>query len=344
MHENARIVIIAALVGATSWLDIIQLGDDSAPVVPAGGTIEGAVSAGLLADVLGPDAPEMVADAKEFLALLGRVPDDYDAYIIPVLDDIRNVVDDAAENRYPSWAESVDRVMTWAESMTGRVEAIVDESHGSVKDVRSMIADNRPKVDRTLDNIEQSSAKVGDITAKVESFTDDALVISDDIKAISADARERAPEIMATAERVLGRGQDAIDEAVALMGRVQQDYEGWSSDFNESLGNAALASQQIKLATIEIRRSPWKILYRPSSDELDHELLYEAARSFALGVTDLKTATLATERLLNEHGDRLLNDEQSMKRVRDNLLNSLDRYERAQTQLFDILLDSSPTK
>ena len=34
----------------------------------------------------------------------------------------------------------------------------------------------------------------------------------------------------------------------------------------------------------------------------------------------------------------------SMKRVRDNLLNSLDRYERAQTQLFDILLDSSPTK
>jgi len=337
LRTNARIVVVAALVGAGAWLDVTELGTEPAPMLADGDTLAGAESAGLLSDLLGPNAPMMIDDAKEFLALLGRIDEDYDGYVLPMLEDFRMMVRDASQVRYPSWADSVDRIMARAESAMNRADEMVVDAQGAVRDVRSPIDENRPKVKRVVENVEAASERIDPVVTQVEQ-------IADDVATMSAELRARQPELVDSAERVLQRGQDALDESIALVERVQQDYEGWSTDFNEVMGNASLASQQIKLATIEVRRSPWKLLFRPGADELDHELLYEAARSFALGVTDLKTTTLATERLLDQHGDRLLADDAAMKRVRDNLLNSIDRYEAAQNQLFDILLDDSPTR
>ena len=121
----------------------------------------------------------------------------------------------------------------------------------------------------------------------------------------------------------------------------QEDYEHWANDLGEVMGNASLASQQLKLTTAEIRRSPWKILYRPSVDELDHELLYEAARSFALAATDLKGASESVRRVLDNHAAQI--DQAAFTRLERNLTDSLQNYERAQQELFEVLVvESTP--
>ena len=139
-------------------------------------------------------------------------------------------------------------------------------------------------------------------------------------------------------DALLQTGGEGLTQAVAAIERMQTDYEAWSVDLGDVLGNASLASQQLKLATIEIRRSPWKLLYRPTPDELEHELLYEAARSFAVAAADLKAASESTQRMLDRHGERLSGDEELLDRVRSNLLEPLDRYESAQQRLFDVLI------
>ena len=50
---------------------------------------------------------------------------------------------------------------------------------------------------------------------------------------------------------------------------------------------------EVDRAMIEIRRSPWKVLYRPTEKELENELLYEATRSFAVAAADMKAASVS---------------------------------------------------
>lgn len=54
------------------------------------------------------------------------------------------------------------------------------------------------------------------------------------------------------------------------------------------MANLQLTGDQLKLAAIEVRRSPWRLLYSPSKKELETDNLYDAARSFALAASTLE--------------------------------------------------------
>ena len=137
----------------------------------------------------------------------------------------------------------------------------------------------------------------------------------------------------------LDTGRDALDDATAVIQRLRTDYEGWSVDIGEALGSAALAGQQLKLATIEVRRSPWKLLYRPTATEVEHEMLYEAARSFALAAADVKAASRSAQAILDRHPEVLRGDPELLERVQRNLVGPLRNYEEAQTRLLDVLIE-----
>ena len=47
------------------------------------------------------------------------------------------------------------------------------------------------------------------------------------------------------------------------------------------------ATAQLKLTT-EVRRNPWKLLYTPTSEVLEHENLYESARSYVMATSELE--------------------------------------------------------
>src|SRR6185503_15665630 len=128
------------------------------------------------------------------------------------------------------------------------------------------------------------------------------------------------------------------DSAVATLKNLQVDYNQWATDAGEALGSATIAAQQLKLATIEVRRSPWKVLYRPSADELQHELLYEAARSFAVAAADVKAAAASVQRTIDSNQAEVLRDAESFHRLQQSLLDSLARYEKAQQQLLDVII------
>ncbi|MEM7229725.1 MAG: MlaD family protein [Planctomycetota bacterium] len=339
LRDDARIEIGASFIGAEAWLDITSLGSDGATMVDDGGRLVGTPDPGLLAGVLGGDGGGLLATASD---LVDRVSTDYDDIIRPTLEDVRGITGDARENRWPEWADAVGRVLATIESTATNADGTVADARAFVREWQAYSDEVRPKVTTAVDNVVAATDEVKIAAEDVDAIAQNFTEASVDVKELVAEFKERGAPILDTAERVLGNADEALISVESLVDEVQRDYPAWATDFSEVMGNAALASQQVKLAGIEIRRSPWKILYRPTASELDHELLYEAARSFALGVTDLKTTTRTTERLLTEHAGLLQDDPAAMQRVRDNLLNSLGRYEQAQTQLFDILLESSP--
>lgn len=318
IYRDAIILISSPLIGADAWLDIPNVGEPAAGLATGSQPLRGTPSVGMLAHLLGPEnaakADEMVENARVFSDFLARMPDEYDHRVAPILEDwsvitsdMRALVADVRERDWPVWSESMHRVMTWAADVTSKLDATIADGHGLLLDGREVIKENREPIRTTVGNVQQA-------TERINAETLDKL------------------------HRVLESGQQGVEAAVAVLEDMRVDYGTWATNLGEALANANLTAQQLKLAAIETRRSPWKLLYRPSATELEHELLYEATRSFAVAAADLKASSEAVRRVLENHGSAVAHNEEAYRRLEQSLLKSLDNYEKAQQRLLDVLI------
>lgn len=320
LYTNARISVGAALIGSDAWLNITDLGgteeDPNAKILADGGVIEGTTAAGFMEALMGPHGDRLeniVANVESGSQFFADISKYYDADFLPILDNLKTVTTDAREissdvrvNRWPAWAQQVDNLMA-------SLNQFGEDAKGLAQDSRDVLAENRGPIKETVANLQASSA---------------------DAKAVTARVRE---ETMEQVHALLTTAQDGLNNAQDVLQRMSVDYDVWAANLADALANANLTSQQLKLAGIEIRRSPWKLLYRPDETELQHELLYEAARSFAMAAADLKASSVAADRMLKEHPEELKSSPELMKRLQDNLIDPLDRYKKAQAELFEIL-------
>lgn len=299
LYANATVVVTPAVIGASAWLDIYSVGTPGGAgggPVPVEG-IKGISPPGIMATLVGADnagkVGQMVTDASVFVSDLKTAGGD-----------VKSLADQIANDDWPRWAARVDTVTEWAAGAGDKIDAVLVE-------YRSVMADNRPKIDGIVDNVHGASGDVQEVTQRIRDQT------------------------MQKVEDLLDRGREGVDAAVAVLERLDRDSDIWVTDVTDALANARLTAQQLKLTSIEVRRSPWKLLYRPGRSEMEHELLYEAARSFAMAASDLKAASASTELMLN--GSAPL-DPATQKLVNEFLGSSLEHYQKAQQRLIDVLL------
>ncbi len=323
LFGGAQVLVSSPLIGSEAWLDIPSVGEEALGE-PPNREIEGTVTLGMLNAVLGSEnaarAGDIVANAVEFSDFLASMEDKYQADFAPIAEDvkgasqnIRALSERVNNTDWPKWAAKVDEVMTWAVGFGDSLDMTVEESRGLIRQARGLMDENSDQINLIVSNVNEASVDIKELAAHINT------------------------ETIGKVDDFLDRGRAGLDEAIAVIESIQEDYEGWSVEVSEALGNATLASQQLKLATIEVRRSPWKVLYRPSTDELEHELLYEAARSFAVAAADMKAAASSTQLILDKYGDRIEADDDRLRHVLENISEPMERYEDAQKRLLDVL-------
>ncbi len=64
--------------------------------------------------------------------------------------------------------------------------------------------------------------------------------------------------------------------------------------------NLKSMSDSLKFAAAEVRRSPWRLLYKPGKDEMANLNLYDAARQFAEGANDVSEAAISLRNALKD--------------------------------------------
>ena len=99
------------------------------------------------------------------------------------------------------------------------------------------------------------------------------------------------------------------------------------------MANAHLTSEQLKLASIEIRRSPWRLLYTPKQKELETDNLYDAARSFAMAAGALDSAVHGLKALSQDEA----REPEDVQRMLDYLEKLVARFEEAETDFWTAL-------
>ena len=320
IFANAEILVTSSLIGSEAWLDIPSVGTPDAGPAPADG-VTGVASVGALTGLLGPGnaskASAMMDDAKKFTEFMASVPDEYQQRVVPILNNAESATEDMAElaqtvrnENWPGWSANVDRVLDWASSATDDFDAILVNGRG-------ILEENRTKINNTVANIETASGTVKDIT---ETFNTTTLTKLHDF---------------------LDKGQATVDGALAVLENVDREFDTMIPGVHDMLANFRLTAQQLKLFSIEIRRSPWMIFYEPSVSDLEHELLYAAARTFASAASDLKASAGSMQRVLDRHGENAITDPKTLQRLNKYLIDSMDDYEKAQQRLIDVIFSDA---
>ncbi|MCH2149393.1 MAG: hypothetical protein MK095_08165 [Phycisphaerales bacterium] len=326
VYSGAVVSVQSGMLSTSSWLNFSSMGEGGDALEP-GSTFSGSTMS-MLDTLMGSGPATSLSSVLESFAVITTqiesngellkwaLGDDQAVQIdstIMVLQEAigqGNVFLSELNTDWANWSGDIDALMAQA-----------DDFALALQNVSNLINDNAGTYQEIVDNIDSTVVDVSSVAEqlrnttwpKVEAFVDTAQTTLAEVEEVVLDVTTRAAP--------------------------------WLADINRTLANLMLASQQLNQLLTEVKTSPWRLLYRPTDAQMGQELIYEASRNFVFGAADLKSAAQAMQRVIDARGGALAPDDPQMEQLRTNLLDSANRYQRAQDQLMDVLRgegDQSP--
>ena len=189
------------------------------------------------------------------------------------------------------------------------LKPLVADARAAVADVRARVV---PNLGETLVHYKGAGAHLEDLLGDTKGDIRGTMA---NLKEATGTVKDKLPVTMDNANKLLAR----LDETV-------KGTEGTLADLKESMANFKATSatareviagnkgkldtmisslkvtgDNLKAASVEIRHSPWRLLYKPGKGEMANLNLYDSARQFADGAGSLNDAALALrDALANE--------------------------------------------
>jgi ABC-type transporter Mla subunit MlaD len=188
-------------------------------------------------------------------------------------------------------------------------DSLMRKVRAAADDLAGMLADTRPKVQETMTSVSGAARNIEAYTKK-------------DLGEILASLREANTRIL----KIVGDFSTVSEQAKQILATNRDNID-------ETLDNLAVVSINLKAASEEIRRNPWRLLYNPDRKELRSQNLYAAVRSFSDGAAQLDQA-IAKLRGLKE----VQSDTPEYAKARQAILKSLtetfDKFHKAEDGLW----------
>ncbi|MDG1838677.1 MAG: MlaD family protein [Phycisphaerales bacterium] len=327
LYTNATAVVKSGLISAESFITISSVGWDAAHQTsdvsgdPGERLTEdmilaGTPSGGMLGALLGADASASVKELVSRLEEEGHVLE----WIIGA---------DAAKS-FSKGTETIGNVFQHMKTDGYVIEWVLGEP--AAVDIRESLGDIKELVARIQTDWMGTDEQEG-WSMEISALLDKGGALAETVQII----RDFMAKNQAVFQEVMDDVQSAASDGSTVIADLRAHMPLWSENIGTMLANLDLMSQQLTLLIAEARNAPWRLLYQPSTKEVSNELLYEASRNFVFGAADLKSASASLDRLVNARGDSLNTDAADFTLVRNNLLEAVQRYERAQSQLSQVI-------
>ncbi len=328
LYRNARVYLQLPLLGSQSQINIPSTGDPGTLALKEGDS--GVVSPGSLVEGrLSPPA---------FLAQAG--------YGEEQSDELRIIL--------RRGAEISDRLAKLTQRAEGELDTIMPTINQTLTDLRAITAEFRAGISKWLPMIEAAIADVRGATGEALLGVQDARDVAkqfrnatggvikrvDSIaKNIDELAQKANTELYAKVQSTLTSGSTALDEFSKIGVKASSLMDELTPELRISMANARLASDQLKLALTEVRRNPWRLLYQPGKKELQEELLFDAARTYASAVSNLRGASASLEQsLAAANAQQRGVDAAMLKSIQSRIEEAFNEYRKAETKFLDQLI------
>lgn len=265
---------------------------------------------------------------------LGQASDE----IVPMVRDFRNIT-------VPKVNTAIDKATTTfvtANETAGRFKITADEATELVKHIRSKVDPAFDKYHLVGDNAAAAAANVRDIFGDTKRDFRETIA---NFNAISTDLKVKLPQIADKVTLALDSLKGTLDNTGKLLTDVQKiaDDAGSAtvtlrsilasnrSRIDDIIKSVAITSTNLENASAEIRRSPWRLLYKPKPNEVANQNLYDTARQFADGSRKLQDAAATLHDTLNDPNA----EPEQVQKLLDELQASFVDYKVVEEKLWD---------
>lgn len=340
LWSNAVAIRTVPVLGGSSWINITTIGGpDEVTQSPAtrngaksvklptkgGGELPATPGDGLLTTFVGPQnavtTRQLLENVASFTQFLDQdVKKTFDAQIRPALTDARGLVSDVRGD-YGEWRKDLDQTFK-------QVASAADRLDGAMQTAEKTAEEAREDLQMIGDVVRRNVARIDTAVANVEIMTEDGAAITQRLR----------DDTLARVDEALDTGTAAIGDLAKVLQTLDLEVAASIPSVRSFLQDALVAAGEMKLATIEIRRSPWRILYQPQPGELANENLFSAARNFTIAATEVRSAAESLQSVMERFPSVLENDETLRNDVQRFLADSLQRLETTQSQLFSVII------
>ena len=194
-------------------------------------------------------------------------------------------------------AQVNDKTIPLVNATVEKFGKTADSATATIADVR---ASYKPIVDRYNAVADKAVAMMESIRAVFGDTNEDFRVTIANVRKATTAFAEKLPGMLNKVDGTLTK----IDTAVDTVNKTLEDLKataagakevvvGNKSKIDGMIDSVKKAGDNLKNATAEVRRSPWRLLYKPAPNEVANLNIYDSARQFAEGANDLNDAAAA---------------------------------------------------
>jgi ABC-type transporter Mla subunit MlaD len=212
---------------------------------------------------------------------------------------------------------SVNTAIEKAQKMIESIRGFTDRGSELASEFRDLLGDTKADIRGTLASLNSITGSAKTKLPKVLDDADSALVkinqtiensqsTLEDLKAAMANTRE----LTASAKAVLLGNRGKLDSIIASLKTTSDNLKG---------------------ASVEIRRSPWRLLYKPEPGEMQNLNLFDAARQFAEGASSVDDAATSLRDATRDPAA----DPQHLQKLLDQLNQSFANFHQVEQKLWE---------
>lgn len=196
-----------------------------------------------------------------------------------------------------------------------------------------------PLADSVMETIKQEfnrddpNSLLARIKYEVDRDNADSIVAS--LKSTLAQLEEDIHTLAGHIQRTLAKADFALETAESTL----KDLQRFSSDerIDRIINNIAEVSVNLKLTSREVRRAPWKLLYKPKRKEYRVQALVDSAGAFAAGAERLDSTALRLQELLAIADDKQIIYADRVKSMVSELETSFEQFQKAEREFWEQL-------
>ena len=319
LYSDADVQLLKPLLGTGSSINIISFSGMAIVGLDYQGPPKRLYSGDMVRGRLGPPGfigPAEYARLQAILARMDRITEEAEPQIKTIMGNadaamanIRTISEDAS-TKWPEWSRQATDIIARVEKGSQSFDQIVANLKDISVAVKDGVEDARKLVDKGRAAIDDNRASFDAVVKNVKDVTDRV-----------------NGEWSAKVTGLLDQGHAAMESATATAREVEELMAKKKPQLEDMIANASLASQQLKLATVEIRASPWRLLYQPTKKELENELLYNSVRQYSESVGELRAASESLNAITDRGQSWGKVDQKTLDSMTATLRVAFDRYQ-----------------
>jgi ABC-type transporter Mla subunit MlaD len=161
-------------------------------------------------------------------------------------------------------------------------------------------------------------------------------------KTVDGELNKKDPDSLLSKLRNSMDAAHAGMENIKTLTQVGKDLFVLNRDnLQEIIDNFAETSAHLEATAKEIRRNPWRLLYKPDKPEAEYANLMESARAFSDAALAMEEANSKLKTLMAMHPDKIDPNDPMLIKIREEVKKAFCNFEQAQKKLYEILKQKS---